>query len=181
MLARARWLPCLVVATISALSACGPGSFDSNVAWPSLTVSESVFFSDELNGDTPVLYAVMSDRPGLCESFKAGNKLKSTTYVVVGVEEVSVLNPGVFVVGSSSTGKMAEARTYKFDANCDEERRATASGGTVTLDSYEAKPSGGMHGSFNLEFSSEGGTARGSFHAQFCDVDPSGISFTGCL
>jgi len=183
-----RALRFLSVLAVLALVACaGPGNFDGTVNGFSLSVSTSFFFPvrEGSSGEVKELVLYMSERTGICEAFKAGNRVKDARLfaAVLSDSDVNlnrqVIAPGAYSVGQGLPGKVVTAGLTQSDGSCANSVVASAVAGTLNLSSYGAEPGGKMNGTFDLSFAPDGEKGKGFFNAVLCDYAP-GAPLMGC-
>ncbi|HEY8207786.1 MAG TPA: hypothetical protein VIG99_09920 [Myxococcaceae bacterium] len=184
-----RALRFLSVLAVLALVACGgAGSFDGTVNGFSLSVSSSFFFpvrEGSSSSEVKELVLYMSERTGICEAFKAGNKVKDARLfaAVLSDSDVNlnrqVIAPGAYSVGQGLAGKGVTAGLTQSDGSCANSVAASATAGTLNLSSYGAEPGGKMNGTFDLSFAPDGEKGKGFFNAVLCDFTP-GAPLMGC-
>jgi hypothetical protein len=87
--------------------------------------------------------------------------------------------PGHYSVEMSGD-KIAAAAFLDVDPVCGNTETLAFQSGSVTLDAYEAKPSGRMQGAFTLALAAGEDPATGSFDAAFCDLPVDTWRVTSC-
>ncbi len=161
------------------LTGCA-GSVNGKVADVSLNVADAIFAVLKADGKSIATVVVLSDKPKLCETFKANREPKSATALITTLfrfSDSAYLAPEVgdyTVVGYDPTtaGSYAQSFFSRTDANCTNTISVDASrgkSGLIKLTAFKDAKNGTAGGNFDITFG-EGDRLTGSFNASYCDI-----------
>lgn len=175
----------------AALAVSGCNSFSGRVAGKDLAVQDALFFNYTLNGQTIGATVIMADKPRLCDTLKANRIPKNANFVaftLFRVTNTGVVPPdqGDYTVTTSlnpSAGNFAYAQFNSLDANCNQTLPDTSNqgqSGIIKVSNYRPQEGGGMSGSFDITFGSQGDKTSGAYNAQWCNLTTNFPSNPSC-